>query len=304
MAHEYLSTVPFDLADLHLFHLLAETGSFTRAAQRAGLTQSSLTRRIQGMELKLGAALFERTTRRVRLTDAGRFLQDQSARLIGDVASLLQRVREDYASARREVRVGVSRSISLAHLPGLFAANQRLHPEILTRVTHGDSSIIIDSLDQRKLDLAVVCPPKRLPPHLLITHHFTDTFTLVASKSFPLPSSRPGTLPYRHWLLSQRWLLLHPQAETSRQLSTWLTTQQLTVQPAMELDSFDVIIHLVALGMGIAWVPQRALAAFPRRRSIQRLPWKQRFSRELVVLARKERQPPRHLTQFVKNILF
>eukprot|EP01031_Cornospumella_fuschlensis_P016731 gene16731-20461_t len=102
MVHEYLSTVPFDLSDLHMVHLLAETGNFTRAAHRAGLTQSSLTRRIQAMEEKLGIPLFERTTRRVRLTEAGRFVHAESARLISDVANLLQRVREDYTEARRE----------------------------------------------------------------------------------------------------------------------------------------------------------------------------------------------------------
>ena len=63
--HEYLSAAPFDLDDLHIFHLLAETAHFTHAARRAGLTQSSLTRRVQSMEQKLGVPLFERSTRRV-----------------------------------------------------------------------------------------------------------------------------------------------------------------------------------------------------------------------------------------------
>jgi DNA-binding transcriptional LysR family regulator len=304
MAHEYLSTVPFDLSDLHMFHLLAETASFTKAAHRSGLTQSSLTRRVQAMEEKLGTSLFERTTRQVRLTDAGRFLQHESARLIGDVATILKRVREDYTEARREVRVGVSRSISLAHLPGLFAANNRLQPDVFTRVTHDDSQVIIESLEQRKLDLGVICPPKRLPPGLATTHRFTDTFALIAARALSLPQARPATRAYRQWLLSQRWLTLHPRAQTARQINTWLSAQELAIEPAMELDSFDVIIHLVALGMGVALVPQRALAAFPRRRSIQRLPWKDRFSRELVVLARRDRKPAVHLTQFVENILF
>jgi DNA-binding transcriptional LysR family regulator len=48
--NEYLATAPFDLYELHLFHLVAETGSFTKAGQRAGLTQSAITRQIGGME--------------------------------------------------------------------------------------------------------------------------------------------------------------------------------------------------------------------------------------------------------------
>jgi DNA-binding transcriptional LysR family regulator len=304
MPHEYLSTVPFDLADLHVFHLLAETGSFTSAAHRAGLTQSSLTRRIQAMEQKLGAALFERTTRRVSLTEAGQYLLSESARLVGDVAAVLKRVREQFTEARLEVRVGVSRSISLAHLPGLFSANQRLHPQVLTRVSHNDSSTLLAALDQKRLDLAVLCPPRRLPPSVMITHRFDDAFTIIAPPQLQPPKSRVVSSAYRTWLMSQHWLSLHRQAQTSLQLKSWLVSQDLPIEPGMELDSYDVIIHLVALGMGLAIVPQRAIAAFPRRHSIQRLPWKARFTRELVVLARKERQPPPHLLRFVDNILF
>jgi DNA-binding transcriptional LysR family regulator len=88
------------------------------------------------MENKLEVMLFERTTRRVLLTEAGEFMRLHSRRVLGDVDAVMQRLRMEFAGARKEVKVGVSRSITLAHLPGLFAANQRLHPEVLTRVYH------------------------------------------------------------------------------------------------------------------------------------------------------------------------
>jgi DNA-binding transcriptional LysR family regulator len=55
MEHEYLATVPFDLYQLHLFHLVVKHRSFTRAAGLAGLTQSAITRQMQGMENSLGS---------------------------------------------------------------------------------------------------------------------------------------------------------------------------------------------------------------------------------------------------------
>src|ERR1041385_2388323 len=69
--NEFLATGPFDLYELKLFHLVAEHRNFTRAGQAAGLTQSAITRQIQGMEARLGTPLFERTTRSVTLTAAG-----------------------------------------------------------------------------------------------------------------------------------------------------------------------------------------------------------------------------------------
>src|SRR3954470_14442789 len=83
--HEFLATTPFDLYELYLFRLVVAHGSFTKAAELAGLTQSAITRQIQGIEKGLGLALLERTTRSVRTTPAGDFLFHESARLIGHV---------------------------------------------------------------------------------------------------------------------------------------------------------------------------------------------------------------------------
>ncbi|HVX57423.1 MAG TPA: LysR family transcriptional regulator, partial [Candidatus Saccharimonadales bacterium] len=123
--HEYLKTAPFDIYELHLFHLVAEHRSFTKAAGLAGLTQSAVTRQVQGIERSLGVNLFERTTRSVQLTPAGQMLLAESARLLGGVDQVLQRVREEFAGAKKEIRVSVSRSVSLAYLPGFFHANLR-----------------------------------------------------------------------------------------------------------------------------------------------------------------------------------
>src|SRR6266567_4185665 len=61
--HRFLSTVPFDLYELALFHLVVKHRSFTKAAEIAGLTQSAITRQMQGVENSLGIQLLERTNR-------------------------------------------------------------------------------------------------------------------------------------------------------------------------------------------------------------------------------------------------
>src|ERR1051325_5903029 len=81
--HRFLSTTPFDLYELALFHLVLKHRSFTKAAEVAGLTQSAITRQIQGVENSLGIPLLERTTRTVRATSAGEFLQREAAPPVG-----------------------------------------------------------------------------------------------------------------------------------------------------------------------------------------------------------------------------
>jgi len=80
--------------------------------------------------------------------------------------------------------------------------------------------------------------------------------------------------------------------------------QKLAVEPSMTLDSFDLIINLVALGMGVSFVPIRALALYGRKKNLRRLPWPDRFTRDLVVVVRRHRKMPDHLQQFIGNVLF
>ena len=72
----------------------------------------------------------------------------------------------------------------------------------------------------------------------------------------------------------------------------------------MQLDSFDLIITLVALGMGVSFVPVRALAVHGQKKTLARIQLADRFERELVVVTRRHRKKPEHLASFVENVLF
>ena len=304
--NEYLNTTPFDLYELHLFHLVAKHRSFTKAAEVVGLTQSAITRQMQGMENSLGLALLERTTRSVRMTPAGEFLFHESSRLLGDVDQSLRQLREEFGNARKEVRVGVSSSISLAYLPGFFHANLRRHPEIGCRVSHQGSAGILSALEANELDLGVLCPAPNLPRTLRVTHKFEDAFTLVipsalASESQSLAASKKAR---QAWLERQSWLLIEEGTQTGQQLRGWMPRQGLRIQPVMQLDNFDLIINLVALNMGVSFVPIRALALYGRKETLTRISLPERFVRDLVVVVRKHRKLPEHIGRFVENVLF
>ena len=80
--------------------------------------------------------------------------------------------------------------------------------------------------------------------------------------------------------------------------------QGLRSREGMELDNFDMITPLVAIGMGVAMLPRRAHAAFPRKKSLQRIPLPQPFVRELAVIIRAGSPPQAHVAEFVRNVLF
>ncbi len=304
--NDFLATVPFDLYELALFRLVVKHRSFTKAAEEAGITQSAITRQMQGMENRLDIELLERTTRSVHVTKAGEFLCQESARLLGDVDNSLRRLKEEFANAPKEIRIGVSRSISMAHLPGFFHANVRSERQVRYHVTCQPGGAILSALESNELDLGVLCPPKLLSRTLAITHRISDTFVLIAPKTLEatflsLPKSEASRTA---WLSRQTWLLIEESGNTGRELRRWMRRLGLKIEPAMQLDSFDLIINLVALGLGISLVPRRSLALYGRKSSIARLPMKERFTRNLVVVMRRHRKKPEHLTRFIDNILF
>jgi DNA-binding transcriptional LysR family regulator len=303
--HQFLSKVPFDLYELALFQLVVRHGSFTKAAGIAGLTQSAITRQMQGVENSLGIQLLERTTRSVHVTRAGEFLYREATRLLGDVERSLEHLAQEFGGARKEVRVGVSRTIGLSYLPGFFHANLRRLPEIAYRVNCQPSDLILTALEANEQDIGVLCPPRRLPNTLRVTHRFDDAFTLVSSADSSAELQRtPAGKARIAWLEKQSWLLIEERSNTGQQLRSWVRRQGWRVSPTMQLDNFDLIINLVSLGMGVSFVPIRALALYNQKQRLVRVALPTRFTRELVVVARKHRKLPAHLEQFISNVLF
>jgi DNA-binding transcriptional LysR family regulator len=299
---------PIDLYGLGLLRLVAKHGSITRAASEAGLTQSALTRQIQGMESRLGVDLFERTTRKLNLTVAGASLLQDTAAIPALLQAALVKIGTEQMAVPKEVRIGVSRSVAFGHLPGLLHAHVRRAPDVRTSVEHLTETEIISRIEVGELDVGVICPPPRLPSSVMVSHRMADWFHLITPKNLPLPKlnfkSKTWTLKLRHWLEAQTWLLLSGKTNTGARLRKWLRSQELQITPSMEPDNFDLIVHLVALGLGVSIVPRRAIAAFPRRQLLQRVPLPAEFTRELVVIVPRAAKSPTHVSEFVANILF
>lgn len=301
--NEYLAKVPFDLYQLHLFRLVALHQSFTRAAESAGITQSAVTRQIQSMESCLGVELLERTTRKVIVSPAGEFLLQESHRILGDVDEVFSGLRNQFSERPKVIRIGISQSLSLAHLPGLFHANQRRMPNVQCQVSRTTSQEVIHRVSGQEMDIGVIAVPKKLPKILHVLHRFRDDFVLVVPSSMDMetPFSRDRL---EKWVQEQNWLLMTKTSETGRQFSEWMESQGWKVEAFMELDDFDLILNLVALGMGVGWVPIRTLAFLPRKHEVRRVNLKQRFHRDLAVITRFRKNVEPHLQEFQSNILF
>jgi len=290
-----------DLHGLHLIRLTARLRSVTAAAKSAGLSQSALTRQIQIIEGRLGVRLFERTTRSLSVTAAGELLLRETEVLPGLLEGTLRRIREDFLNQPKEIRIGISRSVTLAHLPGLLHANLRRHPDIRITVSHLAASALVEAVSACRLDVGVLCPPPRLPASVEITHRISDAFALIAPRGTAAPADADS---WKEWVGAQSWIAPPPGTRSRACIDTWWAAQKLAPAAAMELDSFDMTIHLVALGMGVACVPRRAVSSFPRKRQLQRIPLPMPLARELAVISPRRGSTPEHVRAFIGDILF
>ncbi|HEV8541929.1 MAG TPA: LysR family transcriptional regulator [Verrucomicrobiae bacterium] len=304
--NEFLATGPFDLYELQLFHLVAEHQNFTRAGHAAGLTQSAMTRQIRGMEERLGVRLFDRTTRFVRLTPAGAALHARSGSILSELNDAISALKKGFNLEPKTLRVGIAQSVGLAYLPGFFRGFQKDFPCVQLRVSHASSAFIIAAVESGELDAGIVSKPPQLTHGVEIKHRFNDEFVAIAPPRTRLLAGQSPVSPrqLREIFAGKRWLLINEETNTGKTLRGWFDRQGLRMKAAMQVDSFDLIANLVSLGIGVSLVPHRVLALYPNRRPVQRILTEPKFSRELIVIVRRQAKVPEMVAGFVERVLF
>jgi len=154
-----------ELRHLEYFVAVADERNFTRAAARLHVVQSGVSAAIKALERELGAALLERTSKRVALTDAGEALLPRARAALDAARAARDAVDEVRGGLRGTVRIGTLTSIGLVDVPGLLGAFHRAHPAVTLRLTVSTrgSGGLVDALTDGSLDLALVSVPGRAP---------------------------------------------------------------------------------------------------------------------------------------------
>lgn len=147
-----------DLDLLRCFVTIAETGSFTRAGERLGRTQSAVSLQIKRLEDQIGRAVLERTPRSLKLTAEGERLLGSARQLLRlNDAAIAQLFEPDIAG---NVRIGVPEDFATAHLPSVLSSFAAAHPLVELEVTCDLTLNLLESFNSGKFDLVLV---KRQP---------------------------------------------------------------------------------------------------------------------------------------------
>src|SRR3984957_7181571 len=152
-----------ELRQLRVFVTIADEGTFTAASDRLMLVQSAVSATIRGLERELGTPLFERTTRRVALTDAGRALLPEARAILEGSRLAVDAVDQVKGGVRGTVSLGIMQATAsdAVSVPRLIAGFQAEHPLVTVTVRHvGGSESIATHIREGSLDLGILSLPR------------------------------------------------------------------------------------------------------------------------------------------------
>ena len=229
------------LHQLGYFVAVAETRHFTRAAERLGVAQPSLSQQVRALEADLGAELLHRTRGNVALTDAGEVLLPVARRMLADAETARREVRELASLGRGRVRLGATPSLCTGLLPAMLATFHRAHPAIELVVHEGGSRDLQRELTEGALDLALVIDPRLADDsQLQAVPLLREDLVVISPRGRPRPvrTARMGVAD-----LAGRPLVMFRAGYDLRE-----TTM-------VEGGEMDAVLEFVQAGLGLAVVP-------------------------------------------------
>ena len=144
-----------DIKDMRAFYAIVEEGNISHAAGRLAVAQPALSRQMKRLESALGVKLFERGSRRIRLTEAGRVLKERVEQILGLVDGTVREIQDVGEGTAGEVRIGTITSSGANLVPGLLAAFHETHPRVTFQIFEAEGARVLDMLDNRLIEIAI-----------------------------------------------------------------------------------------------------------------------------------------------------
>ena len=260
-----------ELYQLRHFVAVAETGSFTRGAERCHVTQPALSGSIARLEEDLGAKLFFRTKRSVSLTDAGQKLLTDSLLILKACNSAREKVRGSGQS--RKLRLGVVRTFPTQKLTALLTALRVDLAGLEVQITEGSPTELDERLEMNKLDAALTILADGASHTNGLMPVMTERYLLFATSTHPLASKREVFLSD----LTDQQFIVRTACETYATTTALLREKGVHTVVACRTQQDDRALELVRAGFGVALMPELfdaegvkkiAISDFPASRTI------------------------------------
>ena len=245
-----------DTQALTAFLAVAESGSFSTAAERLFLTQPAVSKRIAQLEQQLGTRLFDRVGRRIRLTEAGEALLPRARQVLLDLEDMGRAISNLTGTVSGTLRIGTSHHIGLHRLPPVLRRFSREYPDVKLDIHFIDSEEAWEAVLHGDLEMGVVTLPPQPDPRLHSQAVWQDPLVFMAAPEHPL--ARLERVPLET-LTGYSAILPSPVTFTRRIVESLFEEQALTLNISMSTNYLETIHMMVSIGLGWSVLPETML---------------------------------------------
>src|ERR1700688_4863395 len=243
-----------ELYQIRQFVAVAETGSFTKAAARAGGSQPAISAAVAKLEEEMGQKLLDRRQGSVVPTIAGSRLLDAARDILLACNTIKSALRA--ASAPQTLRVGMLRTLPTVHVVGVLHAFRQAHPDIQIELFEGPREELEKRIEQKKLDVGLTSLKDSAASKTSVAL-FTEPYVLAVNQNHRFAKLRSITLDN----LQNEPFILRTSCETFQDTTALLLARGILTRLVYRTDQDDRALGLVAAGIGVALMPALYKAA-------------------------------------------
>ena len=256
-----------DLRSLNIFIEVAELGSFTRAGEKLGYSQPTISFQIKQLEKELGVSLFDRIGHTVSLTDAGR----DALHYAQNICHMSQEMVLGTAGRREAsgvLRLGMADSLCAPLITGHFGRFRETYPKVSLHISTGDTGMLLEYLDHNEVDMICTMDDHVYDPNYIIANEEEIDVHFVASPKNVLAGKAKVSIDE---LLPQPFLLTEKGMSYRRLLDEQLARNSREIQPVLETGRADLICALAEENAGIGFLPDYVTEESVRQGRLVRL---------------------------------
>lgn len=287
------------IESLKVFCDLAETESFTKAAQINGVTQSAVSQQISSLERQFKSLLIERSKKKFRLTREGQVLYDFSKQIIQTYDGLHSKLQEIKDIISGTIRVATIYSIGLHDLPPYIKKFLKDYPTVHVHVEYRRANQVYEDVLSNVVDLGLVAYPNK-DTKLEIVPLRKDPLVLICHPQHPLAKQKSIRL---RSVADQKFVGFEPDIPTRKALDKVLKEQNVEVKTVMEFDNIETVKRAVEIDAGVSIVPQGTISQEVNKQTLAAVPIEDaELYRPLAAIYKKGKVLSPAMKQFI-NIL-
>lgn len=244
-----------EIRQIQSFIMITQEGSFSKAAEILGYSQSAITVQIRLLENELGFKLFDRVSKRISLTPQGRKFLECATQISMQVRRAEQ-LKENASELHNPLHIGTLTSLCFSKFPPILNYFRQNHPKVTMRITTASPKELIEMMDRNQLDLIYILDRSRSNSSWVKVMEIPEPIVFAASPDFHLAGRDEISLDE---LLKEPFFLTERNENYRRELDHFLEACGKSLTPFLEISSTEFIIQMVKENCGITYLPYFAV---------------------------------------------